>query len=169
MLHHILVPLDGSALAEEALDEVKQIIDPSGQITLLIAIDVPEYAPYVFYPVPITVESDRLPLEEALDQARAYLEHVASSFSQTTGLRVVLKTVVGEPAAAIVECASELGVDAIVMSTHGHSGLSRWLFGSVAQKVLTATPCPLVIVPTRAKLETRGVAIVTHPKEQKPA
>ena len=58
---------------------------------------------------------------------------------------------VGEPANVIVETAERLKVDAIVMSTHGRSGLSRWLFGSVTNKVLSANVCPVYVIPSKPK------------------
>ena len=56
----------------------------------------------------------------------------------------------GQPAERILEQAEELAVDAIVMSTHGRSGVSRWVFGSVAQKVLSGASCPIFIIPLRS-------------------
>jgi nucleotide-binding universal stress UspA family protein len=53
----------------------------------------------------------------------------------------------GNPTSVIVERAQALHVDAIVMSTHGRSGINRWMYGSVAQRVLALMPCPVLIVP----------------------
>ena len=61
----------------------------------------------------------------------------------------------GDPATVIVETAQKLHVDAIVMSTHGRSGLSRWLFGSVTQKVLAASCCPVFVIPAKVTEESK--------------
>ena len=59
MLKHVLVPLDGSELAEHALVYVRLIVDPDeGRVTLLTAIDVPEYSVLAYYPAVVPYESD---------------------------------------------------------------------------------------------------------------
>jgi nucleotide-binding universal stress UspA family protein len=55
----------------------------------------------------------------------------------------------GQPFGAIVDCAEKEGVDLIVMSSHGRSGLSRMLIGSVTDKVLRGSPCPVLVVPLK--------------------
>lgn len=76
MLDHVLVPLDGSRLAEEALEHAKRIVNHQGKITLLTAVDVPEIPMYGLYP-PATIPDYQAAIEDALPQARAYLEQVA--------------------------------------------------------------------------------------------
>jgi nucleotide-binding universal stress UspA family protein len=150
MLKHILLPLDGSEVAERAIGYARQIIDPeNGQITLLTALDVPEYPSVAFYPVAANYAEGRAELtEKLLPHAREYLCGQAEQL-RTEGYRVAVETTIDDAARAIVEKAEQLGVDAIVMSTHGRSGFSRWLFGSVANKVLGSTECPVFIVPVR--------------------
>jgi nucleotide-binding universal stress UspA family protein len=62
-------------------------------------------------------------------------------------IKVNLETPVGKTSSVIAERAKVLHVDAIAMSTHGRSGLSRWVFGSVTQRVLGLMPCPVLVVP----------------------
>ena len=62
-------------------------------------------------------------------------------------LKVNIEVCVGNVTSVIVERAHALHVDAIVMSTHGRSGLNRWMFGSVTQRVLALMPCPVLVVP----------------------
>lgn len=147
MLKHVLVPLDGSKLAEEALDHAVNILCPGGSITLLAAVDVPEVPVYGYYP-PATVPDFQSTVEELVPQARHYLEQVASRV-QTSELTVNVEAEIGEAADVIAETAARLKVDAIVMSTHGRSGLSRWLFGSVTNKVLGTRCCPVYVIPSR--------------------
>lgn len=147
MLKHVLVPLDGSKLAEEALDHAVNILCPGGSITLLAAVDVPEVPVYGYYP-PATVPDFQSTVEELVPQAKQYLEQVASRV-RTPDLTVCVEAQIGEAAQVIAETAARLKVDAIVMSTHGRSGLSRWLFGSVTNKVLGTRCCPVYVVPSK--------------------
>jgi len=148
MLKHILVPIDGSEVAERALDYVPKITQPDEcHVTLLTALDVPEYPVTSFYPtvaaygnLPETVNKEVMP------QAKEYLSKTAESL-QRMGYKVSIDAIIGEAAEVIVEKAVEDEVEAIVMSTHGRSGISRWLLGSVANKVLNSAPCPVFIIP----------------------
>jgi nucleotide-binding universal stress UspA family protein len=63
------------------------------------------------------------------------------------GLKVRPIVDAGQPFGAIVDCAEKEGVDLIVMSSHGRSGLSRMLIGSVTDKILRGSPCPVLVVP----------------------
>ena len=149
MLKHVLVPLDGSEVATKAVDYACSITAPDGQITLLTALDVPEYPAMAFYPSVIAYDNNHeVMTEQLIPQAQEYLQSHAQKLREA-GYQVNIETVVDEAANAIVEKADAAGVDAIVMSTHGRSGLSRWLFGSVANKVLGSTQCPVFIIPVR--------------------
>lgn len=148
MLSKILVPLDGSELSETALDYASKVISPTGELILLTVVDVPDFPIYTIYPMPIaTPEPDySTVLNDLLDGSREYLEKIASNL-RLSGHRVKIVVESGEPALNILEKANDLNVEAIVMSTHGRSGLSKWLFGSVTQKVLSAMACPVIVVP----------------------
>ena len=148
MLKHVLVPLDGSKLAEEALDHALNILCPGGKITLLSAVDVPEVPVYGYYP-PATVPDYQATVEELVPQAKQYLEQVAAKVERPE-LTLSVEAQIGEAAHVIAEVATRLKVDAIVMSTHGRSGLSRWLFGSVTNKVLATRCCPVYVIPSHA-------------------
>lgn len=147
MLDHVLVPLDGSRLAEEALEHAKRIVNHEGKITLLTAVDVPEIPMYGLYP-PATIPDYQAAIEDALPQARAYLEQIAKDLTGA-GYKVTFDAQIGDAAEVIARMAQELRVDAIVMSTHGRSGLNRWLFGSVTSKVLSAKVCPVFVIPSK--------------------
>lgn len=157
MLATILVSLDGSELAEQALPYAQQVVDRSGEIVLLSVVDLPDFPIYSVYPIPVaTPEPDYNSIvNDMLANARDYLENLANNL-RLSGYRV--KTVVkcGDPATCILEEAQERSVDAIVMSTHGRSGLSKWLFGSVTQKVLGIMPCPVIVVPGRKQAAKKG-------------
>lgn len=149
MLKHILVPLDGSKLAEEALDHALDLLCANGRITLLSTVDVPDVPVYGYYP-PATAPDYQATMEDLLPQAKQYLQDVAARLERPD-LTIGVEAQIGEPAHVIVEMAEKLAVDAIVMSTHGRSGISRWLFGSVTGKVLSSQPCPVYVVPSKQK------------------
>jgi nucleotide-binding universal stress UspA family protein len=151
MLDHVLVPLDGSDLGEEALVEAKRIIGSKSQITLVTAVDMPEIPLYGFDLVGVNdAPSYQVALEEAITRAREYLQGVVRGL-ELEGIQTKIVVQFGEPAAVIVETAQELKVDAIVMATHGRSGVSRWLFGSVTSKVLAIAACPVFVIPSMRK------------------
>jgi nucleotide-binding universal stress UspA family protein len=160
MLKHILVPLDGSELSEKAIEHVKHLAGTETEITLLVAVDSPDYIAYSMYgtqPIaPVAPMSSRFDYQsladEMLTQSRAYLERIAEDLKKD-GYRVHQIVETGMPAELIVETAQKLGVDAIVMSTHGRSGLSRWILGSVTSKVLSAAPCPVYVIPRERPVE----------------
>lgn len=140
----ILIPLDGSALASEAIRHAQALAD-STQAELILVRVVPDTAS-----LPQVLDGSRnfVQIEEReqmlIDEATRWLDGVASDLR----LRHPVSTVVlvGSPAARIIDYARDHAVDLIVMSTHGRGGLARWVYGSVADKVLQAAPCPVYLV-----------------------
>lgn len=156
MIQHILVPLDGSQLAELALPYAVKLAYPTGHITLVSVIDIPEVHAYSLYEVPFTMQTDDYNafVANAERSARDYLQRLVEQVSGNSALKVDSEYFVGEPASVILDRARKLNIDAIVMSTHGRSGFSRWLFGSITQKVLSEMPCPVFVVPGGKKDKT---------------
>lgn len=150
MLKHVLIPLDQSGLAESALDYAFKLTGPDSQITLLTVLVPPDLSISTMYgtdglaQVAQAVDSYESAERQIRVQAEAYLRSVSQ---RLPGRRVNIAVHTGRDADVIVEDAKELGVDAIVMATHGRSGISRWLLGSVTQKVLHAAPCPVMVIP----------------------
>jgi nucleotide-binding universal stress UspA family protein len=160
-----LIPLDGSPLAEAAIEYARQILGVNGKITLLTAVDLldfprpAEVAPQLSAshmladPWMVSIErGSRAQNEEIsrglLRHAEAYLQRIGDEL-KTAGIQVETRVASGlPPAEAIILMAKELHVDAIVISTHGRSGLNRWLFGSVTFKVLSAASCPVFAIPS---------------------
>lgn len=156
MLKHILIPLDGSQLAEQALEYGLRILEPNGRLTLVSAVEVPEVPVYGFYP-PATTTDFKTTQNDLLPYARHYLDSIAQDLIQR-GYVVDFEAHVGDPAGVITEVAQRQHIDAIVMSTHGRSGISRWLFGSVTQKILSARLCPVFVIPSGVTVESGAVA-----------
>ena len=152
MFSHVLVSLDYSSLSEKALPYALELVPPDGKLTLLIAIeDLRNFPVYPSENVPIFDPRNRDETQEELvHRAKLYLEQVTSELPKPLP-EIEHMVVVGPPADVIIDFAEGAHVDAIVMCTHGRTGLSRWLVGSITQKVLNAAPCPLLVVPGREK------------------
>ena len=102
-------------------------------------------------------------------QARVHLFHVLSPgevdatqlFSRTRdtllpGVPVIMASTAGNPADEIVRYAAGHEIDVVVLGTHGRTGVSRLLLGSVAERVLCTAPCPVLVVPARGLTRTAG-------------
>ena len=133
----ILVPLDGSTLAEAALPRVVELAR-GGETTVLLVHAVAAHG-----------RDGRVATHADLDvtrEAEAYLSGVRERLADR-GVRAVRAAVRhGPPARVIVEVAAAAKADLIVMSTHGRSGLDRMLLGSVAERVLRSTTTPTLLV-----------------------
>jgi nucleotide-binding universal stress UspA family protein len=137
----VLIPLDGSLLAEQVIDVALQIADPAlAEYHLLRAVDpmmllhtVPPYT----YGVP------QLDLERIENEARSYLGRVAERF-QAWSLPVHTHLSTAQPAPAILEYAEERECDLIALATHGYGVLARLVLGSVADKVIRSTDVPVL-------------------------
>jgi nucleotide-binding universal stress UspA family protein len=145
IMSRIMVPLDGSALAETALPYVEELAQRlSLEIILARAISIGGFysAHLDGYPY-----ADYTALEtESESDAVGYLEGVAGRL-RAKGLEVSWKVLKGSPARSLVELAHEIPQDIIVLTTHGRSGLSRWIVGSVAEAVVRASGDPVVVIP----------------------
>jgi nucleotide-binding universal stress UspA family protein len=126
MFHHLLLPLDGSALAECALPHTLAFAHAfNTKVTLLRVLPAHPSG------VPVDVVAWQLQIAEA----EAYLDKIAARL-QTAGIPAERVVVEGQPANAIIECARRNQVDLVVLCSHGASGLADWHIGGVAQKVL---------------------------------
>lgn len=142
MYKRILVPLDGSALAEAALAHAQQLARCfDGEVILLRAV----VSPYTIVAPDLVLAGQGIDQEVVQQQAEQYLDAQAD---QVAALGIAVQTVIcpGPVAEAILDHARSLDVDVIVMSTHGRGGVSRWVYGSVADRVLQAAPCPVLLV-----------------------
>jgi nucleotide-binding universal stress UspA family protein len=132
----MLVPLDGSELAEKVLPYVRTLAKQWGaefvDVTLLIVCD-PSLLPsnYEFvWPVKL---DDHMKRCRQVDEK--YLAKIEKQLEKA-GITVRSEVLVGKPADEIVDYANKNGFDLVVMATHGRSGISRWAYGSVADKVI---------------------------------
>lgn len=141
MYKRVLVPLDGSPLAEAVIPFLTEIAGPLDMSIVLLR---------VLEPVPpVVVEGLRQALIDVsaarTRDARIYLAGVAATL-QARGIETSCEVRSGRPDVRIVETARELTADLIAMSTHGRSGLGRLLFGSVAEQVLRHADVPVFMM-----------------------
>ncbi|MCA9881515.1 MAG: universal stress protein [Anaerolineae bacterium] len=150
MLNHILVPLDASELAETALPYAEEIVAEGGKITLLMVVEELETDVVTQEDASIFLTTVSHTGRERNERARRYAnDYLARTIQNITREHIRIETHVlgGNPASEIIDYARSGAVDAIVISTHGRTGISRWLMGSVTQKVINAAPCPVFMIP----------------------
>lgn len=135
----ILYPTDGSETAKAALEFAIDIARAQGGKILVLSV-----AEIVEFAGARQGEIEGILLNYAQDFA-----HKAAEKIKKQGVEVEERIGSGKPADVIVEIARREGVDAIVMGTHGRTGLARAVIGSVADRVIRHTPCPVVLVPTK--------------------
>ena len=135
----VLVPIDGSSQSKDALDYALEEFDP-GEIVLLHVIDPIEAGYSATASVPGYSEEwykhQKEEAETLFEDAKARID----------GAEFTTATEVGRPSRAIVEYAEENDVDHIIMGSHGRSGVTRILLGSVAEAVVRRSPVPVTIV-----------------------
>ena len=150
MLKHILVPLDGSALSEQALQIAENIIAPNGRIILLSVLELPTDYEFTLIDVPMTAVTARQYTKNdyntAYRRVHDYLMSVARKLSDK-GFTVECVVESGDPATVINDVANKQDVETVVMTTHGRTGLNRWIFGSVTQKVISHMLKPVMVIP----------------------
>ena len=138
----VLVPLDGSPLAEQALPYAQALLAPGAELTLLEVVEESEPIHGMSGRLLVPVEDVQRMLER---QAHDDLEKARSTLGSES-LPVQLAVTRGDPAEEILRVAGERQVDLIAMTTHGRGALGRWIFGSVANRVARSSPVPVLLV-----------------------
>ncbi|MFO7996289.1 MAG: universal stress protein [Dehalococcoidia bacterium] len=140
MYQKMLVPLDGSKLAECVLPHVKSIASGCGikEVVLLRVVEPtpPEAPPAMDF---------EAVQKAALKAAEEYLAKIRAELSKE-GLDVEAKVLTGRPAETIADFAQHNKVDIVAIATHGRSGISRWVFGSVADRLVRSLSAPVLLI-----------------------
>lgn len=145
MYKRILLPLDGSPLAEQALPHAIALAEHYHSELILMRVLIPLPSP------PTTTEAAlQRATEEMAILAREYLERVAAGIREH-GIPVQMITIGGRPHYQILQYSETNQVDLIVMCSHGQSGLSRWMIGSVADRVIRGANVPVLLVRAHEK------------------
>jgi nucleotide-binding universal stress UspA family protein len=148
MYKKILVPLDGSKLAECALPHVEELAKGCNTEKVILASVTERVQGYRAFEDPSQPLGQQLTPEavgKKEKQAQRYLDRIAEAMD-AKGIKVDTEVLLGDPAEEIVIYAKHPGCDIIVMSSHGRSGPSRWAHGSVADRVLRASCVPVLMV-----------------------
>jgi nucleotide-binding universal stress UspA family protein len=157
MYKKILAPLDGSGLAECTLDHVKSIATGCNvpEVVLLRVVEPISS----FYLGEIAASNAKLASlveqqvqEQQISSAKQYIDTMVDKLKKD-GVAASGNIIVGRAAEDILNYAKNNQVDLIVMSTHGRAGISRWAFGSVADKITRYSSIPVLIVtPTGCRI-----------------
>jgi nucleotide-binding universal stress UspA family protein len=147
MYKKILVPLDGSELAECVLPHVESIAKGCNtQTVVFLRVVEPFYMPtsdeFTIYFSEKTIERIN---SENRAAAEKYLSQLVNS-AKYDGVTVKSEVLTGKAADTIAEYATKNAVDLIIIATHGRSGISRWVWGSVADRVLRSACVPVLMV-----------------------
>lgn len=143
MYKRIIVPLDGSDLAEEAMGQAKQLAK-SMDIPVHVIRVVDTYRTHAVPAAGMALDYSMLAelAEEEIEDAKAYMKREIANIS-SEGLTVTGEVLHGPIAQQIVDAANP--EDVIVMSSHGRTGIKRWFLGSVAEEVMRRANCPVLL------------------------
>lgn len=141
MYRKILVPLDGSKVAEGVLPHAKDLAYSQGAELILLTVGANPAMDFAFSDPGLA----RSAITEQEERTQKYISEIedqlkAAGFRTSTVLRV------GSVAEVILGVAEELGVDCIAMSTHGRTGPARWLLGSIADRVVHNSKVPVLLI-----------------------
>jgi nucleotide-binding universal stress UspA family protein len=156
LFHRLLVPLDGSTLAEAVLPYVRRLASPRG--TRVVLLQVIDPAPVVAaMETPAAAQIIAEAEERDRREGQTYLERMRARLA-ADGMDVTPILRVGDPATAIEEIARDENVELIAMTTHGRTGLGRLVFGSVAERVIRSALVPVFLVRVSGEAEARQAA-----------
>jgi len=153
MFKKILVPLDGSTRAEQAIPVAARLARFSGGTVVLLRVVSP-HAEFLPYPVePGLIEAL---IDANLEEARNYLDCISRA-SSLVEAHTETAVFFGEIATVILSEVEAQHIDLIVMCSHGYTGMKRWVLGSIAEKVVHYAPVPVLL------LREGGPALVGTP------
>ena len=136
MYERVLVPLDGSDLAELSLPFAEELAAKLGSEIILLCVsesaEAEDYAKHEIY------------LEQITAVVTRAAERLLAKPERTLNIRSAVA--VGLPAQEIVDYSEQVAASLIIMATHGRTGVTRWALGSVAEKVMRASTRPVLLV-----------------------
>jgi len=143
MYKTLVVPLDGSKLAECVLPHVETLAKGC-HVENIIFLRMVEPFTRVVGEV-FSQEQIKRINSEMISEAEGYLQTLLKGL-RYNGVKTKSEVIVGRPAEGIAEYATKANADLIIIATHGHSGLSRWVWGSVADRTLRSSCVPVLMV-----------------------
>jgi nucleotide-binding universal stress UspA family protein len=144
MYRRIMVPLDGSELAECVLPHLETIAKLSKASVELVHVVEPIELP-TRGGIALSVDDLKQIRSHSKQDAESYLREVANRL-KSAGITTRSKILTGKAADRLIDYIHKNNFDLIIMATHGRSGISRWFWGSVADKILYSSTIPLLLV-----------------------
>jgi len=141
-LKTLLVPVDFSSFSDKALDYAVAFAEQFGAGIVLLHVVEPMVYPENYMTIPTVSDDINSSLMQAADRKLSEQRERV----QGHHLEVRVLTRLGRPYMEIAGVAKELGVDLIILATHGHTGLKHVLLGSTAERVVRHAPCPVLTV-----------------------
>lgn len=143
-ISHIVVPLDGSAFAEQELGLALDLAERFGaSLTLLRTVSHPVLSSSY---LPDTTEENRAFLKQAEEEARDYLDLVRSRCGERAASAALEVRVGARPAAGVLDFVAERGADLVIMASRARGGISRAVLGSTTDKVLRGSRTPILVI-----------------------
>ncbi|HNA53207.1 MAG TPA: universal stress protein [Anaerolineales bacterium] len=144
MYRKILVPLDGSKIAEGVLPHAKSLAYSEGAELILLTVGANPALDFAFSDPGLAQTA----VDEQEEKSKAYISRIESEL-KADGFKTSTLLRVGSVAEVILGVAEELQVDVIAMSTHGRTGPARWLLGSIAERVVHNSNVPVLLIRAR--------------------
>ena len=145
MYQHILVPMDGSKLAESVLPHVEAIGGGCNVVRVTLARVMTPFHLHDFAEEKLPFKERRQLEDKVKDDAREYLDQIAAQL-RDKGIAAETKVLTGDTVKELNSYANNNGVDLIVISTHGRSDIAQIVWGSIAESLLRASCMPVLMV-----------------------
>jgi len=143
MYQNILVTLDGSPLAEQALPHAVALAKKFDANLHIVRVVVPIA---LIAPTPTEYDISETYRRACLREAHDYLQNFNTKYGGELKNPIQVQVLEGVVVDCVLEYADEQHIDMIVMATHGRSGIGRWFYGSVAERVLRAARVPVALI-----------------------
>ena len=151
MYRKILVPLDGSKVAEGVLPHAKALAYSEGAELILLTVGANPTMEFMFSDPGLAQDA----VAEQEERSKKYIADIEADL-KAAGFKVSTLLRVGSVADVILGVAEELHVDVIAMSTHGRTGPARWLMGSVAERVVHSSKIPVLLIRSKAERKKKS-------------
>ncbi len=158
--HRILVPLDGSPVAEAAMT-------PAMEIAAIMRAEVHCLQVVTGLALNLDPKLNQRIIDAREQMANVYLRSIRERFTKSEA-DIITSTASGSAAKSVIDYAMENDIDLIVISSHGQSALSRWVYGNVAIKILRRAPCDTLMIRPLGHAESLPKARVMVPLDGSP-
>ncbi len=132
----VLVPIDFSELSYEAIAPAREYVEDESALKLIHVLTP-------LHPADPAAMWNTLDNEQRKQKVKSFL---GSKLGEMGYKEIQIEVAIGDPSTHIVDYAKEIEADLIVMPSHGHKGVSRFLLGSVAERVVRLSPCPVLVL-----------------------